>query len=64
MADGDGQLKKGLEELDADDEDPGPVWGRPKDIPFFLKEVVQVVLLFGSKTWVLKPRMERTLDSF
>ena len=30
----------------------------------FLKAVVQVVLLFGSETWVLTPHMERALGSF
>ena len=30
----------------------------------FYKAVVQAVLLFGVETWVLTPRMERTLDSF
>ena len=30
----------------------------------FYKAVSQAVLLFGSDTWVLTPRMERALDSF
>ena len=30
----------------------------------FLKTVVQVVLLFGSETWVMTPCMERALGSF
>ena len=34
LADGGVQLKKGLEELDLDDEDPRPGGGRPKDVWF------------------------------
>ena len=30
----------------------------------FFKAVVQQVLLFGSETWVVSPRMERALSSF
>ena len=30
----------------------------------FFKAVVQQVLLFGAKTWVLSPRMERALSAF
>ena len=30
----------------------------------FFKAMVQAVLLFGEETWVLTPRMERSLDSF
>ena len=30
----------------------------------FFKAVVQQVLLFGAETWVVTPRMERTLSSF
>ena len=31
---------------------------------FFLKSVVQVVLVFGSDTWVVTPRMGRVLGGF
>ena len=34
---GDGKLKKGLEDLDVDDKDPGPGGGRPEDIRFVFK---------------------------
>ena len=30
----------------------------------FFKAVVQAVLLFGAETWVLKPRIEKALESF
>ena len=30
----------------------------------FYVEVVKVVLMFGSKTWVLTPRLEKTLEGF
>ena len=30
----------------------------------FFKAVVQAVILFGSETWVLTPRIERALESF
>ena len=30
----------------------------------FFKSVVQQVLLFGAKTWVVSPRMERALSGF
>ena len=30
----------------------------------FFKAVVHVVLLFGSETWVLTPRMEQAMSSF
>ena len=30
----------------------------------FSKAVIQAVLLFGAETWVLTPRMERSLSSF
>ena len=30
----------------------------------FFNAVVQAVLLFGAKMWVLTPRMERALESF
>ena len=30
----------------------------------FYVEVVQVVLLFGSKTWVMTPRLEKALERF
>ena len=36
----------------------------PKVSGSFYKAVVQVVLLFGAETWVLTPRMKRSLDSF
>ena len=52
---GGGKLKKGSEEFDVGDKDPGKLGGRPKDIRVFFKAVVQVVLLFGSETWVLTP---------
>ena len=64
LAGGGGQPEKGSEELDADDEDPGPGGVRPEDVQFFLKAVVQAVLLFGSDIWVLTPRMERALGNF
>ena len=47
-----------------DDKYPGPGEGRPEDTRFVFKAVVQAVLLFGSKTWILPPRMERNLGSF
>ena len=59
-----GQLKKESGELDADDDDPGPRGFRPEDIRFFLKAVVQAVLLFGSETWVMIPCMDQALGSF
>ena len=51
------------------------IWGRlswilsregadPKVSGHFCKAVPQAVLLFGAKTWVLTPRMDRALDSF
>ena len=36
----------------------------PKVLGHFLKAVTQAVLLFGAETWVLTPRMERSLGSF
>ena len=36
----------------------------PKVSGHFLKVVSQAVLLFGEDTWVLTPRMERSLDIF
>ena len=53
----------------------GNSWGRllrilrregadPKVSGHFYKAVLKAVLLFGAKTWVLTPRMERDLDSF
>ena len=36
----------------------------PKVSGYFYKAVTQAVLLFGAKTWVLTPRIERALDSF
>ena len=36
----------------------------PKVSGFFLKAVVQAVLLFGAEMWVLTPWMERALSTF
>ena len=36
----------------------------PKVSGHIYKAVLKAVLLFGAKTWVLTPRMERALDSF
>ena len=36
----------------------------PRVLGVFFKAVVQAVLLFGSETWVLTPRMGRDLGSF
>ena len=36
----------------------------PKVSGLFFKAVVQAVLLFGAKTWVLTPRVEWALSSF
>ena len=36
----------------------------PKVSRAFYIAVTQAVLLFGSETWVLSPRMEKALDSF
>ena len=36
----------------------------PKVSGHFYKAVLKAVFLFGAKTWVLTPRMERALDSF
>ena len=30
----------------------------------FFKAVVQAVVLFGAETWVINPRIERSLESF
>ena len=49
LAGGDKQLNKGSEELDADDEDPGPGVGIPEHIRFFFKlnRPGSVVFWFG-----------------
>ena len=36
----------------------------PRLSRFLFKAVVQAVLLFGSETWFLNPRMERSLGIF
>ena len=36
----------------------------PKVSGKFYKAVAQAVLMFGAETWVLTPRMERSLDRF
>ena len=36
----------------------------PKVSGLFYKVVSQAVLMFGSETWVLTPRMERAMDIF
>ena len=36
----------------------------PKVLGSFYKAVAQAVLLFGTETWVLTPRMDWALDSF
>ena len=36
----------------------------PKVLGLLFKAVVQAVLLFGLETWVLTPRMERSLSRF
>ena len=36
----------------------------PRMSGMFFKSVVQAVLIFGSETWVLTPRMERALGHF
>ena len=38
--------------------------GGSKGVGEFFKAVTQAVLLFGAETWVLTPRMERSLSSF
>ena len=44
------------------DFDPGG--GGLEGVRTFFKAVTQAVLLFGSETWVLTPRMEQALGSF
>ena len=43
--------------LGSEGEDPRVLWS-------FYTAVTQAVLLFGAETWVLTPRMEKSLDSF
>ena len=64
MASGGGKPGEGAEELQTDETDTEQGRGGQENIGEFFKAVVQQVLLFGAKTWVLTLRIERALDSF
>ena len=58
------QPSEGKEDLGAVIMDFGLGEGGSKGVGAFFKVVTQAVLLFGAETWVLNPRMERSLSSF
>ena len=65
MASGGGKHGEGMEKLETTEADPEQGGGRQESVgELFFNSVVQQVLLFGSETWVVTPRMERALISF
>ena len=64
MASGGGKPVEGVEELGTAETDTEQGRGGQENIGEFFKALVQQVLLFGAKTWILTPRIERALDSF
>ena len=64
MAGGGRKPGEGTEELGTTAADTKQGGGRQESVGDFFKAVVQQVLLFGAKTWVVTTRMERVLNSF
>ena len=44
-----------------DDEDPHQGGGGAAGVLIFFKAIVQLVLLFGTETWVVAPRMAQVM---
>ena len=64
MASSGGKPGEGTEELGMSEAETEQVRGRQESVGNVFKAVVQQVLLFGAKTWVLTPIIERALDLF
>ena len=58
------QHQMGAAEVGTADTSVGEIWSRCLDVGMLCVEVVQEVLLYGSETWVMYPRIGRTLEGF
>ena len=64
MYSGGGETKEVKEELGTYVKNLGKGRGKYKGVGIFFKAVVQVLLIFGTKTWVMTPHMGRDLGGF